>query len=52
MRITQFLAIFYCVIWFYFRVLLYLYAGRDKSIKLIDDANAGKIIGVVKKTRG
>jgi ATP-dependent Lon protease len=37
------------------RVVIPITAGRDKSIKLIDDANAaGKIIGVVnkKKTRG
>jgi ATP-dependent Lon protease len=33
-------------------VVIPITAGRDKSIKLIDDANAaGKIIGVVQKTR-
>jgi ATP-dependent Lon protease len=30
------------VTWFYFLVLYPITAGRDKSIKLIDDANAGK----------
>jgi ATP-dependent Lon protease len=43
----ELLAILPCEIWFYFLVLLTT-AGRDKSIKLINDANAaGKIIGVV-----
>jgi ATP-dependent Lon protease len=39
------LNIYRCEIWFYFLVLP-ITAGRDKSIKLINDANAGKTIGV------
>jgi ATP-dependent Lon protease len=37
-----------CEIWFYFLVLLFQLLQDDKSIKLINDANAaGKTIGVV-----
>jgi ATP-dependent Lon protease len=48
--ITHLLAILLIAYNLFPGVVIPITAGRDKSIKLIDDANAaGKIIGVVKK---